>query len=75
MPLLPNLPDIPQAQFDRIVAAFPGATAAEKSQSYQNWLTNRILEIVESVEGHRAMMAIRSSLPARQTEPNFFPTT
>ena len=71
MPLLPNLGDIPQAQFDRIVAAFPGTTAAEKTASYQAWLTNRIIEQVEAVEADKARRAIRASLPPRVPEPVF----
>lgn len=71
MPVLPNLGDIPQAQFDRIVAAFPGTTSAEKTQSYQDWLTNRILDQVTTVEMNRAAAAISSSLPARRPEPKF----
>lgn len=72
MPILPNLGDIPQDQFDRIVNAFPGATTAEKTNAYKAWLTNSLIDVVTSVEGYRARKAIESSLPARVPEPNFF---
>jgi hypothetical protein len=83
VPTLPNLGDIPQAQFDRIVAAFPGTTAAEKTASYQAWLTNSLIGYVEQVEGavvqtevhalmESRMRALRDSLPPRLpfTPPN-----
>jgi hypothetical protein len=73
MPILPNLGDIPQAQFDRIVAAFPGTTAQEKTDAYKDWLLNRLLDIVESVEANRARLAIKASLPARRPDPVMFP--
>jgi hypothetical protein len=69
MPLLPNLGDIPQAQFDRIVAAFPGATNAEKTQAYKDWLTNRLIDRVSVVEQTRLSHQVESSLPARRPEP------
>lgn len=80
MPVLPNLPDIPQVQFDRIVASFPGTTNAEKVQAYQDWLTNRLLDRVEVAETtiitrateaqkSAAIENIRSTLPARRPEP------
>lgn len=73
MPQLPSLGDIPQDQFDRIVSSFPGVTAAEKTEAYKNWAINLLIDHVESVEGHRAILLIRSSLPARRPEPNMFP--
>lgn len=80
MPVLPNLGDIPQAQFDRIVAAFPGTTGAEKTSAYQAWLTNNLIEFVEKKEQaaiHAEMQvvwqsrmdALRASLPARVNYP------
>jgi hypothetical protein len=69
MPLLPNLGDIPQAQFDKIVAAFPGTTAAEKTQSYKDWLTNRLLDQVEAAEMQKARIAIAATLPTRPPDP------
>jgi bifunctional pyridoxal-dependent enzyme with beta-cystathionase and maltose regulon repressor activities len=69
VPLLPNLGDIPQAQYDLIVQAFPGATAAEKQQNYLNWLTCRILDRVEEFQQLKAQKAIHSQLPARPTDP------
>lgn len=71
MPLLPNLGDIPQAQFDQIVAAFPGATQAEKAQAYRDWLTNRIIDRVQEVKSVQANQAILASLPARPPEPGY----
>lgn len=80
MPLLPNLGDIPEAQFNRIVAAFPGATMADKAAAYRRWLTNRLIERVEQAEFRRidrATMARRdaireewaTTLPPSQEEP------
>lgn len=69
MPDLPTLTGLPQAQFDRIVAAFPGATNAEKVQAYKDWLTNRIIDRVGNVEAAKAYAALESSLPARKPEP------
>lgn len=71
MPLLPNLGDIPQAQFDRIVEAFPGATQAEKSQAYKDWLTNRVVDRVEEYQQLVAQKNIKSQLPARPADPPF----
>jgi len=69
MPILPNLGDLPQAQFDKIVASFPGATLAEKSDAYKAWLTNRILDRVEEREQWLAQQAIKASLPVRPADP------
>lgn len=84
MPLLPNLGDIPQEQFDRIVAAFPGATGAEKAAAYRRWLTNRLIERVRQSEMARIEaaadaartnaitsmeQALAQSLPAKAEEP------
>lgn len=49
------MPDLPaktltQAHFDKIVKTFPGATLAEKSAAYDNWLTNRLIERVRQQE-------------------------
>lgn len=71
MPDLPTITGIPQAQFDRIVSSFPGATPADKAQNYRNWLINRVLDQVERVEMHRAQASIRTSLPNRPPEPDF----
>ena len=73
MPQLPSLGDIPQAQFDKIVAAFPGATLGEKSDAFKAWYMNRILDRVEEVEQYRAQAAIKASLPARPPEPGLPP--
>lgn len=71
MPTLPT-PDLPQDQFDRVVAAFPGATDEEKAAAYEDWLINRLIERVGSVEGMRGRMAIEATLPSLRPEP---PTT
>lgn len=79
------MPDLPtktlsQAHYDRVVAAFPGATAAEKAAAYDDWLTNRLIERVEIVELRRleqeaqdaknmALVALKDSLPPKRTEP------
>jgi len=68
MPDLPTL-TLPQDQFDRVVAAFPGATTADKAAAYKDWLTNRLIERVGNVEAQRAVEAIMASLPARRPEP------
>lgn len=69
MPELPSLGNLPQVQFDKIVASFPGATLAEKAQAYKDWSVNRLIDRVEQVEFYRAQAAIQSSLPARPPEP------
>jgi len=71
MPDLPGLTGLTQAQFDRVVAAFPGATAAEKTASYKAWLTNRVINQVVEVETQRAVAGIKASLPPMQPEPEF----
>ena len=79
MPTLPTL-DVSQAHFDRIVAAFPGATLAEKAAAYQAWLTNSLIAEVERLEHQRiqatataqviaAMQAVTDSLPPRKNYP------
>jgi hypothetical protein len=71
MPQLPNLGDIPQAQFDRIVNAFPGETATEKSQAYRDWLLNRLIDRVAENEMRKAQFYIYSQLPPRPIDPEF----
>ena len=79
MPTLPTF-TVSQAHFDRLVAAFPGATAAEKAAAYQSWLTNRLIERVRLVESRKidaaandakvaALAALDASLPPTVTEP------
>lgn len=78
MPDLPTL-TLSQEHFDRVVAAFPGSTAAAKADAYRAWLTNRLIDRVESSEMSRidaevnatraaAWAALRASLPARVAE-------
>lgn len=79
MPTLPTL-DVSQAHYDRIVAAFPGATLAEKAANYQAWLINELISEVERLEHERiqttanqqistAMAAVTASLPPRRDYP------
>jgi len=79
MPDLPTL-TVSQAHADRIVAAFPGNTLAEKAQSYRHWLINRLIERVQLVEARRldeaaaeskavALNNLVASLPPREPEP------
>lgn len=79
MPDLPTL-TVSQAHFDRLVAAFPGNTLAEKAQSYRDWLTNRLIERVQIVESRKidedsnkskkiALDNLSASLPAPAPEP------
>lgn len=78
MPDLPTL-TLSQAHFDRVVAAFPGTDLATKGTAYRAWLTNRLIERVETVEVQRlqeqhattlaaAMTALANSLPSRVDE-------
>lgn len=75
MPTLPTL-DVSQAHFDRLVAAFPGETLADKAAAYRAWLTNALIDHVEAVEAERlmwqqqeqlqtALQQLRASLPPR----------
>ena len=79
MPDLPTL-TVSQAHFDRLVAAFPGTTGAEKAAAYKAWLTNRLIERVRAVESKRIdeeanamkiaeLEALDASLPAPAPEP------
>ena len=63
---MPDLPPLTlnQAHFDRVVNAFPGSTAAQKTQSYRNWLINRLIEFVETQEAR----AIDESANAHKRE-------
>lgn len=75
MPDLPAL-TLSQAHFDRVVAAFPGATLAEKATAYKAWLTNQLIDRVALVEARRVqqahaaavqteMVAVYASLPPK----------
>jgi hypothetical protein len=79
MPTLPGL-DVTQAQYDRIVAAFPGATLAEKAANYKAWLSNNLIDEVERAEARKIedaanldkqakLNALRESLPPRLAYP------
>lgn len=79
MPTLPTL-TVSQSHYDRIVAAFPGATPTDKAVAYQAWLTNNLIDLVESVEAAKidaqaqaarraALDALIASLPPRQPFP------
>jgi len=83
MPDLPTL-TLSQAHFDKIVKTFPGATNAEKSTNYTNWLTNRLIERVRQQElskvyrDHQTAQrtaedAIIAALPPLRPEPEIPP--
>lgn len=62
MPDLPTL-TLSQAHYDRVVAAFPGTTLAEKAANYRNWLTNNLIDFVEVTE----VRAIEDTYNAQKT--------
>lgn len=79
MPDLPTI-SVSQAHFDRLVAAFPGATAAQKVEAYRAWLTNGLIDHVQQVEmqtleaelnetRQQRQDALRASLPPRLPFP------
>lgn len=72
MPELPSLGNLPQAQFDKIVASFAG-NAFEKEQAFKDWYINRLLDRVEEWEQRKAQFATHATLPARRPEPGFPP--
>ena len=67
---MPDLPTITvsQAHFDRLVAAFPGATLAEKSRAYKDWLTNRLIDKVLESEAANVEIALQQERVRRQAE-------
>lgn len=79
---MPNLPTkgLSQAHYDRVVGALPGTTPAEKAASYDAWLTNHLIDLVEQAEMRKAqadadasllalMEQVRASLPDRVPYP------
>jgi len=77
MPDLPVL-TVTQAQLDRLVAAFPGATLTEKADAYKAWSTNNLIDFVQAVETRKIdaaadtakatqIAALLASLPPRST--------
>ena len=79
MPDLPTL-TVSQANFDRLVAAFPGATLAEKAVAYKAWLTNGLIDFAQAVEARRIdeeantakaqqLAALAASLPPKLPFP------
>jgi uncharacterized protein (DUF1499 family) len=79
MPTLPTLSPT-QTQFDRIVAAFPGSTLADKQANYLAWLTNNLIDFVRDVESAavdqeintlraQRLAAVDASLPPRLPFP------
>lgn len=75
MPTLPTL-TVTQAQYDRIVAAFPGDTLAKKGAAYNAWLTGELIDFVRAAEVHvideetnatkaARLAALEASLPTR----------
>lgn len=79
MPDLPTL-TLSQEHYDRVVAAFPGATGASKATAYNNWLTNQLIDFVRSSEQKKIedkfaidkqtqMAAVDASLPSKLPFP------
>ena len=52
MPDLPA-PSLSQAHYDRVVAAFPGDTPAQKAAAYKAWLTGNLIDFVHTTEARR----------------------
>ncbi len=52
MPELPAL-TLSQAHYDRVVAAFPGGTLAQKAAAYKAWLTGNLIDFVHIAESRR----------------------
>ena len=79
MPDLPAL-TLSQAHYDRVVAAFPGGTLAQKAAAYKAWLTGNLIDFVNATESRRIdeaantakaaeLAALTASLPARPEFP------
>lgn len=79
MPALPAV-NLPAEHYDRVVAAFPGETQAEKAESYRAWLTGHLIDFVEqreaeqvdldyATERQRRLNELRESLPQRPAFP------
>jgi uncharacterized protein (DUF1499 family) len=79
MPDLPTL-TLSQEHYDRVVAAFPGTTSAEKVAAYRAWSFGHLIDFVKSTEftkiseQHRvqmeaAMASLNASLPPRPVYP------
>lgn len=79
---MPDLPAISlsEAHFSRVVAAFPGDTAAEKAAAYRAWVLGYLIDFVRAAEvsahdraaeaqREAAVAAIAASLPPRPTFP------
>jgi hypothetical protein len=63
MPSLPNLPDITDiAKWNRILAAFPGETASEKSDAYKAWLKASLIDYVMRKEQDAATAAVATDV-------------
>lgn len=67
MPLLPTI-NVSQAHFDRLVAAFPGATLEEKSTAYKAWLINGLIDEVLKVEGAKYASEVQAENNRRRNE-------
>lgn len=67
MPDLPTL-TVSQAHFDRLVAAFPGATLAEKAKAYKDWLTNQLIDKVLESEAANVEIALQQERVRRRQE-------
>lgn len=79
MPDLPAL-TLSQAHFNRVVAAFPGSTAAQKTAAYRAWLVGHLIDYVHATEARAidevhntakaaALADLAASLPERPTFP------
>lgn len=79
MPTLPTL-EVTQSQFDILVAAFPGTTAAEKTASYRAWLVNQLIDFVETTKAEqlredanasvaKSMQDFRATIPPKVAFP------
>src|SRR5690606_24906387 len=67
MPTLPTL-TVSQDHFDRIVAAFPGATPDDKVAAYRAWLINGLIAQVASVEAHNINAELARERTRRRQE-------
>lgn len=67
---MPDLPAISlsQAHYDRVVAAFPGDTAAKKVAAYRAWTVNNLINFVETVEVQAARDAAAVQVTQKQAE-------
>lgn len=67
---MPDLPTVTltQSQFDRVVAAFPGKTLAEKASAYKAWLVMHLIDYVKTTELAGFEADLRTQLDAKVDE-------